>query len=185
VDPLAGAPNDVWASDILHLYCGNGQRVRCLTVLDEYTRECLALEVGSSMSAERVVRTLALLAEQHGSPRYLRSDNGSEFVGRRTQQWLRDHGVQPALIDPGKPWQNAVVESFHSRLRDECLNCEWFGSVAEARVVIEDYRRTYNSDRPHSSLGYLTPAEMRAEYDTNVDTEDPQSGSQKQRTVSV
>ena len=185
VDPLAGAPNEVWASDILHLCCANGQRVRCLTVLDEYTRECLALEVDSSMSAERVVRTLAMLVEQRGSPRYLRSDNGSEFVGRRTQQWLRDHHVQPALIDPGKPWQNAVVESFHSRLRDECLNCEWFRSVAEARVIIEDYRRTHNTDRPHSSLGYLTPAEMRADYDTNVDTEDSESRSQKQRTVSV
>jgi putative transposase len=185
VNPLAREPNEVWASDILHLYCANGQRVRCLTVLDEYTRECLALEVGSSMSAERVVRTLAELADQRGSPKYLRTDNGSEFVGRRTQEWLRNHDIQPALIDPGKPWQNGVVESFHSRLRDECLNCEWFGSVAEARVIIEDYRRTHNADRPHSSLGYLTPEEMRADYDTMVDNENPQVGGRKTTRVSV
>jgi putative transposase len=183
IDPVAGAPNEVWASDIIQTYCANGQKVRCLTVLDECTRECLALEGASSMRAECVVRTLASLVDQYGAPKYLRTDNGSEFISRRTQQWLRDQSVQSALIDPGAPWQNGFVESFHSRFRDECLDREWFNSVTEARVIIEEYRRSYNTDRPHSSLGFLTPAEMRADYDTKVDTENSQMESQHPETV--
>jgi putative transposase len=185
IDPVARAPNEVWASDIIQTYGAHGQKVRCLTVVDEYTRECLALEGASSMRAERVVRTLARLVDQYGVPKYLRTDNGSEFIARRTQQWLRVHGIQPALIDPGAPWQNGFVESFHSRFRDECLDREWFNSMAEARVIIEEYRRSYNTDRPHSSIGDLTPAEMRAVYDTKVDTQDSQSESQKKETVPV
>lgn len=185
IDPVAGVPNVVWASDIVQTYCANGQKVRCLTVLDEYTRECLALEVASAMRSERVVRVLTGLVDRFGAPRYLRTDNGSEFVSRRTQQWLRVHGIQSALIDPGAPWQNGYVESFHSRLRDECLNREWFNNVTEARVIIDGYRRSYNTDRPHSSLGGLTPAEMRADYDTKVDSENSKPEHQKQEVVPV
>jgi len=185
IDPVAGAPNEVWASDFVQAYCANGHKVRCLTVLDEYTRECLALEVASSMPSERVVRTLAKLVDRFGAPKYLRTDNGSEFTARRTQQWLRAHGIQSALTDPGSPWQNGFVESFHSRLRDECLDREWFHNVTEARVIIEGHRRSYNTDRPHSSLGYRTPAEMRADYDTKVDTEKSQLESQQSEIVPI
>ncbi len=185
IDPQAVAPNEVWASDIIQTYSANGHKVRCLTVVDEYTRECLALEVASSMRSDRVVRTLARLVDEYGAPQHLRTDNGSEFVSRRSQQWLRTHGIQAALIDPGAPWQNAFVESFHSRFRDECLDREWFNSVAEARVVIERYRREYNTDRPHSSIGDLTPAEKRADHDTKVDTEKSQLEGQQKETVPI
>jgi putative transposase len=184
VDPVARAPTAVWACDILHTRCGPGQVVRCLSVVDEYTRECLAIEVASSLPADRVVGCLARLVEQHGAPQYLRTDNGTEFLARRTQQWLRHHGIQAARIEPGKPWQNGVVESFHSRLRDECVDREWFGSVAEAAVIIEAYRQSYNATRPHSSLGYRTPAEVRSEHDTMVDTGVPQPGRQEMVSVS-
>ncbi len=185
VDPVAQAPGQVWACDILHDTCGSRQLVRCLSVLDEYTRECLALVVAGRLSADAVVACLAELVERYGAPKYLRSDNGPEFTAGRTQQWLALHGIQPALIDPGKPWQNGVVESFHSRLRDECLNREWFASRAEARVVIEQYRRAYNTTRPHSSLDYRTPAEMRADYETKGDSEFPQTRGQKREPVPV
>ena len=137
------------------------------------------------MSSERVVCCLAKLVERHGAPKYLRTDNGSEFIARRTQQWLRLHGIESARIEPGKPWQNGVVESFHRSFRAECLDREWFLSRAEASVVIEQFRRIYNNERPHSSLGYRTPAEIRANYDTIVDTTTSQGGSQKLESVPV
>lgn len=183
--PEAGAVNVVWACDILHAYSADRQLMRCLSVVDEYTRECLAIVVERSLSSEQVVRCLAELVEQHGAPKYLRTDNGSEFIARRTQQWLRTQGIEPARIEPGKPWQNGIVESFHRSFRSECLNREWFFSRAEAAVIIEQFRRTYNSTRPHSSLGYRTPAEIRADYDTIVDTTTSKGGSQKPDTVPV
>ncbi len=185
VDPVAQAPNEVWACDILHDRCANGQLVRCLSVLDEYTKECLAIVVAGSLPAERVVRCLAAVVERYGRPGYLRTDNGTEFTARRTQAWLAARQIQSALIDPGKPWQNGVVESFHSRFRDECLNREWFGSRAEAQVVIEQYRREYNATRLHSSLGYRTPAEARAEYATKGDSDFSQTECGTSETVPV
>lgn len=170
VAPVAQRPNAVWASDILHERCANGQRVRCLTVVDEYTKECLAIVVATRLSAERVVQCLAELVERQGAPQYLRTDGGPEFVGHRTQTWLAAQEILPARIAPGQPWQNGVVESFHSRLRDECLNREWLASAAEAAVILERYRQHYNAERPHSSLGYRTPAEVRAASETGGDT---------------
>jgi putative transposase len=183
--PAAGAVNVVWACDILHAYSGDRQLMRCLSVVDEYTRECLAIVVAHSLSSERVVRCLAELVEHYGAPTYLRTDNGTEFVARRTQQWLRMHGIELARIEPGKPWQNGVVESFHRSLRSECLDREWFVSRAEASVIIEQFRRTYNATRPHSSPGYRTPAEIRAASDTSVDTTTSKGGSQKPEPVPV
>ena len=183
--PEAGFPNAVWACDIVHAYSADRQVMRCLSVIDEYTRECLALVVDRSMSSERVVCCLAELVERQGAPKYLRTDNGSEFVARRTQGWLRLHGIEPARIEPGKPWQNGVVESFHRSFRSECLDREWFLSRTEASVVIEQFRRIYNNERPHSSLGYRTPAEIRANYDTMVDTTTSQGGSRKLESVPV
>jgi putative transposase len=170
VAPVAGGPNAVWASDFLHQACANGERVRCLTVVDEYTRECLAIVVATRQSAEQVVRCWALLVARYGPPQYLRTDNGPEFVSGRTQAWLAAHQILPARIAPGSPWQNGVVESFHSRLRDECLDREWVASAAEAAVLLEQYRRRYNTEHLHSAQQYRTPAEVRAEGGTGGDS---------------
>ena len=111
------------------------------------------------LRSRRVIDQLARLISVHGAPRYIRSDNGSEFVSRAILQWLMDNGINTALIDPGKPWQNGLDESFNGKFRDECLNMEWFRSRAEARVIIEAWRQQYNHVRPHSSLNYMTPNE--------------------------
>lgn len=160
VDPLATAPNAVWTYDFVHDWASRGGAFKCLTVVDEYTKECLALVPARSLPAVEVLRVLGQLVTRYGPPRYLRSDNGPEFIARRVRRWLARVGITTAYIDPGRPWQNGVGESFHSRLRDECLDREWFHSLAEARVLLEQYRREYNEQRPHSSLGYQTPAEV-------------------------
>jgi putative transposase len=162
VTPLADRPNGVWTYDFIHDAAANGLRFKCLTVVDEYTRECLAITVDRSLPARRVLVVLGQLVARYGPPRYLRSDNGPEFIARQVRQWLAQADIVTAYIDPGKPWQNGVGESFHSRFRDECLDREWFHTPQEARVLIEQYRRQYNEARPHSSLGYHTPAEIGA-----------------------
>ena len=151
--------NHVWAYDFVFDRCANGQVLKCLTVVDEYTRECLAIDVAGRLRSRRVIDQLAQLISVHGAPRYIRSDNGSEFVSRAILQWLTHNGINTALIDPGKPWQNGLDESFNGKFRDECLNMEWFRSRAEARVIIETWRQQYNHVRPHSSLNYMTPNE--------------------------
>jgi putative transposase len=158
--PRADRPNAVWTYDLIHDACTDGTAFKCLTVVDEFTKECLAITVAQSLPADRVVPVLAQLVARRGAPQYLRSDNGPEFVAHRIQRWLAREGITTAYIDPGKPWQNGVGESFHSRFRDECLNQEAFFTVREAAVLIEHYRRTYNEARPHSSLQYHTPAEV-------------------------
>jgi putative transposase len=160
--PLADRPNAVWTYDFIHDAAANGRRFKCLTVVDEYTRECLAITVERSLPGRRVLEVLGQLVARYGPPGHLRSDNGPEFIARRVRQWLRQTGITTAYIDPGKPWQNGLGESFHSRFRDECLDREWFHTPQEARVLIEQYRRQYNEARPHSSLGYRTPAEIGA-----------------------
>ena len=161
--PAAG-PNFVWAYDFVFDACANGQQIKCLTIVDEFTRECLAIDVASSIRSKRVIELLTQLISTHGAPRYLRSDNGPEFVSRAILEWLAETGIETALIDPGKPWQNGADESFNGKLRDECLSLEWFRSRAEARVVIENWRRHYNAVRPHSSLAYLTPNEFKQQH---------------------
>jgi len=159
--PLApqGA-NQVWAYDFVFDACANGQTLKCLTVVDEFTRECLAIDVGGSIRSGRVIEVLSKLVSLRGAPRYLRSDNGSEFVSRKILRWIEEEKIETALIDPGKPWQNGANESFNGKFRDECLGMQWFQNRTEARVVIEAWRREYNTVRPHSSLGDLTPAEF-------------------------
>jgi putative transposase len=152
--------NHVWAYDFVYDRCANGQQLKCLTVVDEWTRECLAIEVAGSIRSRQVIEVLGRLTSTRGAPRFLRSDNGPEFVSRAILQWLCRADIDTALIDPGKPWQNATNESFNDKFRDECLSLEWFRSRAEARVLIEAWRRHYNDVRPHSSLGYLTPREF-------------------------
>ena len=154
------AANHVWAYDFVFDRCANGQQLKCLTVVDEWTRECLAIEVAGSIRSSHVIDVLARLVSTHGAPRHLRSDNGPEFVSRAILKWLGASDIDTALIDPGKPWQNATNESFNDKFRDECLSLEWFRSRVEAKVLIESWRRHYNEVRPHSSLGYLTPREF-------------------------
>ena len=136
----------------------DGRRLKMLPVVDEYTRECLGIEVARSVTAGDVIAVLAKLFTTHGAPRYLRSDNGPEFIAGAVKSWLMQSGVETLYIEPGSPWQNAYSESFNSRFRDELLDREVFTSLTEAQVLVEDYRCEYNTERPHSSLGYQTPA---------------------------
>ena len=153
----ATGPNQVWAYDFVFDACANGQQLKCLTLIDEWTRESLEIDVQGGIRSGRVIEVLSRLISVHGAPKYLRSDNGPEFVSRAVLKWLHKSGIDTALSDPGKPWQNGSDESFNGKFRDECLSMEWFRSRAEAKVVIEQWRQHYNADRPHSSLGYLTP----------------------------
>ena len=159
-------PNHVWTYDFVKDAALNGDEIRCLTVTDEFTKESHAIEVEGTFSAQKVQRTLDRLFPVHGRPSFIRSDNGGEFIGQSLKDWLAAQGSQTFYVEPGSPWQNGVCESFNSKLRDECLNLEAFSSRAEAKVVIEAWRRSYNETRPHSSLGYLTPKEYRAVVDT-------------------
>ena len=153
----------VWAYDFVFDGCGNGQQLKCLTVVDEYTRECLAIDVKGSIRSRQVIEVLSRLVSAHGAPRYLRSDNGPEFVSRAVLQWLTTASIDTAYIDPGKPWQNGSNESFNGKFRDECLSLEWFPDRINAKITIEDWRRHYNEVRPHSSLGNKTPLEFKQE----------------------
>ena len=153
----------VWAYDFVFDGCGNGQQLKCLTVVDEYTREWLAIDVKGSIRSRQVIEVLSRLVSTHGSPRYLRSDNGPEFVSRAVLQWLTTASIDTAYIDPGKPWQNGSNESFNGKFRDECLSLEWFPDRINAKITIEDWRKHYNEVRPHSSLGNKTPLEFKQE----------------------
>ena len=158
------AANHVWAYDFVYDACASGQQIKCLTVVDEFTHECLAIDVAGSIRSKRVIEVLGRLISIHGTPLYLRSDNGPEFVSRAILKWLADSGIATALIDPGKPWQNGTSESFNGKFRDECLNLEWFRTRREAKIVIESWRQHYNAVRPHMSLNYLTPMQFKQQY---------------------
>ena len=161
--PNAMLPNTVWSYDFVHDRTANNRALKLLCVVDEYTRECLAIEVARSIRGQDVILTLSRLMRLYGKPSYIRSDNGAEFTARAVMCWLRDKHVGSSFIRPGSPWQNGIVESFNGKLRDECLNREWFTSVQEARLVIEQWRIFYNHQRPHSSLKYRSPATIRQE----------------------
>jgi putative transposase len=170
-------PNQVWAYDFVHDRCGNGQQFKALTIVDEWTRECLAIEVATSITAERVITVLRRLFESYGTPSTLRSDNGPEFIARALKIWALMQHSELATIEPGKPWQNGSVESFNGTFRGECLDREWFAHLREARIVIEQWRWEYNTKRPHSSLGYRTPSE--------VGTEARSTMTQESRTIEI
>ena len=159
--PATGA-NHVWAYDFVFDTCANGQQLKCLTIIDEWTRECLAIDVAGGIRSRRVIEVLAQLVSVHGAPRYLRSDNGPEFVAGAILRWLLEAGIDTAFIDPGKPWQNGADESFNGKFRDEFLTLQWFRNRVDAKVGIAQWRQHYNQVRPHSSLGYLTPLEFKA-----------------------
>jgi putative transposase len=154
--------NHVWTYDFVADQTEDGRRLKMLVVLDEYTRESLTIEVQRRIKAEEVLAILEYLFAVRGAPEYLRSDNGPEFVAEAIQTWLQKSGVHTLYIAPGSPWENAYIESFNSRFRDELLNAEVFGNLREAQVLVEDYRRRYNHHRPHSSLNYATPAAFAA-----------------------
>ena len=156
----AAYPGHVWSWDFIMDRTTDGRAVKMLTMVDEYTRPCLLIHPARSITSGQVLDTLQRLADLKGAPAFIRSDNGSEFIAQIIQDWCFTAKVQTLYIEPGSPWQNGFIESFHSRFRDECLNQEIFFSIAETRVVVEDYRRLYNGERPHSSLGYKTPDEF-------------------------
>ena len=161
--PAPTAPNQVWSLDFMADTLSSGRKLRTLNVVDDYTRECLAIEVDTSLPGARVVRVLERLVRERGRPRQIRTDNGPEFAGRALDQWCFAEGVEQHFIQPGKPMQNGYIESFNGKFRDECLNENWFVSVSDARQIIEQWRRYYNQERPHSALGYRTPEEFAAE----------------------
>jgi putative transposase len=155
-------PNERWSLDFVSDQLADGRVFRTLNVVDDHTRECRGIEVDTSLPGLRVVRFLDRLADEHGLPQALLSDNGPEFTSRAMEEWAYRRRVQLHFIQPGKPTQNAFVESFNGRFRDECLNEHWFASLADARERIEDWRLDYNQVRPHSSLGNSAPEEYAA-----------------------
>jgi putative transposase len=157
---LATRPNEQWSLDFVHDRLANGRTVRVLTVVDNYTRECLALEVDTSLPSRRVTRALDSVIADRGRPQRIRLDNGSELTSRHFLSWGIDQRIELNHIDPGKPVQNAFIESFNGRLRDECLNTSWFRNLWQARRRIAAWRAEYNHERPHSSLNYRTPHEF-------------------------
>jgi transposase InsO family protein len=148
----------------LHDELANGRRFKTLSVLDEFTRECVAITVGCSLRTPDVIAALSAAMHTHGKPEFTCSDNGSEFTATAVMHWLQTNVVGPSSIQPGRPWQNGYIESFHGNFRDECLNREWFLSSQEAAIVIEQWRQQYNTQRLHSALAYRTPAQVAAEY---------------------
>ena len=160
VRPEVTGANQEWAADFVHDAAESGRKFRVLSVIDVFTRECLALEVDTGFAGRRMTRVLEEIVAERGRPLALRCDNGPEFTSRHFLAWNLERGIAVVHIEPGKPVQNPHVESFHGRLREECLNASWFGDLFEARAKIGAWKEEYNEERPHSSLGYLAPREF-------------------------
>ena len=158
----AERPNHVWSYDFIHDQTADGRGLKLLPVVDEFTWECLTIEVERHLTAKEVVSTLEYLFEVRGEPEFIRSDNGPEFIAEAVRGWLAGRGAKALYIAPGSPWENAYSETFNGRLRDELLDREVFETLKEAKVIVEVHRLGYNHRRPHSSLGYRTPAEFAA-----------------------
>lgn len=170
----AAYPGHIWAYDFVEDALSDGTPLRLLTVMDEFTREGLTIDVARTTSAERVIAVLTELFALHGAPAHLRSDNGAEFVATAVQLWLAQSGVKTLYIEPGKPWQNGKEERFNGTVRDECLNLHIFGSLAEACVRLSYFRHHYNHERPHSQLDYLSPlAFKQAWMEAQTKQQDP------------
>jgi transposase InsO family protein len=163
VPEKAEHPRHVWCLDFCHDWAENGTKLKILLVKDEFTREWLAVEAGTSITSRRLVRVLERLFAEHGAPEFLRSDNGPEFIAKALGVWLSAAKARSRFIDPGRPWQNGHAESLVSRLRAELLDAEVFYNLADAQLKLELFRRFYNQERPNSALGYLTPAEFAAQ----------------------
>jgi putative transposase len=158
----AAYKDHVWSYDFVMDRTDDGRQLKMLVVVDEHSRECLSIEVQRSITAEDVVRILAALFERRGEPCFIRSDNGPEFIAQAVKRWLEVSGVRTLYIEPSSPWENAYSETFNSRFGDELLKREVFTSLLEAKILVEGYRNHYNCERPHSALGYRTPAEFGA-----------------------
>ncbi len=164
----ATRPAQCWAMDFVSDTLGDGRRFRALTIIDEFTRECMAIEVDTSLSGERVTRVLDRISPPGGKPLYLRTDNGPEFTSQALLRWTQDRGITQHYIAPGRPMQNGTCESFNGKLRDECLSRRWFTSLDEARNTIEAWRIEYNELRPHSALNYTTPKNFKERFEENT-----------------
>ena len=162
----ATRPNQVWSWDFVEDQTERGSKLRMLTLIDEYTRQCLAVHVAWSIRAVDVITVVEAAMVRYGVPEQLRSDNGPEFIAYAIQDWLKANEVKAIYIKPGSPWENGHIESFHDKFRDECLNREIFGSLLEAKVLVEQWRIDYNTNRPHSSLRYQTPQEVADRWQT-------------------
>lgn len=158
--PKPNYPHHIWSMDFMRDSMANGRTIKVLSVVDEYTRKCFRIEVDTSINGVRVVRVLTEIAQTEGFPGIIIIDNGPEFISKALDAWAYERGVKLTFIRPGKPVENAYIESFNGRFRDECLNENWFLSLEHARRIIEKWRIDYNNERPHSSLGYLTPEEF-------------------------
>ena len=166
--PIPSRSNEIWAVDFIHDTLSNGRRLKCLTLVDIYSRECLALVGDISLPGSSVVTILERLRETRGTPKIIVVDNGPEFTGRALGEWALRHDVKLAFIRPGKPIENAFIESFNGRFRDECLNERWFRNLEQARRIIEDWRIDYNEECPHSAFGQLTPAEFARQNEEDL-----------------
>jgi putative transposase len=160
-------PNHVWSYDFVEGRTHNGRKFRMLNIIDEFTRECLAIRIDRKLNSTDVIDVLSDLFILRGVPGHVRSDNGPEFIAKAVREWIAAVGAKTAFIEPGSPWENGYCESFNSKLRDELLNSEIFYSLAEAKVIIEAWRRYYNTERPHSSLGYKPPAPEAIAWPSN------------------
>jgi transposase InsO family protein len=157
-------PNHVWTYDFVFERSEHGRRIKLLNIVDEYTRECLAIKAEWKIGSERVIEALREVMAERGPPTYIRSDNGPEFVAKAVKEWLAKKGTRTLFVEPGSPWENGYIESFNARLRDELLNRQLFSGLREARVIIGQHKRWYNNGRIHSGIGYKTPAAYAAEH---------------------
>jgi len=171
--PLPSRPNERWSMDFMQDCLADGRRFRVLTIVDDFTRECPAIEVDTSVPGTRVVRVLERLAFTRGLPKGIISDNGSEFTGKVMDAWANRKGIKLHFIDPGRPMQNAFVESFNGKFRDECLDQYWFTDLSDAKEKIESWRQNDNTIRPHSSLDDVTPAEFAGRFEEQKSGENP------------
>jgi putative transposase len=160
-------PNEAWAMDFVHDAFWSGRRFKALTLVDTFTKECLLIQAETSLNGQRVVAALEKLSDWHGYPKSIRVDNGPEFISRVLDEWAHRHDVKLDFIRLGKPVENAYIESFNGRFRDECLNQNYFIDLADAKETIEAWRIEYNTERPHDSLDGKTPQEFKAEYEAN------------------
>jgi len=161
---LPRSPNEVWSMDFVMDSFSNARRIKCLTIVDDFTKQSVDIVADRSITGQYVTRVLDRIGQFWGLPKAIRTDQGPEFTSKALDQWAYRNGVQLKLIQPGKPTQNAYIESFNGKFRDECLNDHWFSTLAEARALIAAWRQDYNEGRPHSALGYMTPAEFAARY---------------------
>ncbi len=176
-EALSG-PNERWSMDFVSDTLSNGRRFRCLTIMDEFSRECLAIHVAHSIPAAGVIEVMERLKESRGLPEVIITDNGSEFRSRAFDSWAYARGVTLEFIQTGKPVQNGFIESFNGTLRGECLNLHWFLSIPDAKRSIEQWRADYNEVRPHSSLGFLTPEEVMGIHSSSEEDLAPKSTSE-------